>query len=165
MALIQCSECGKEYSTDAKACPHCGKRRTSLITKIIGVFIILVAISAVIGSIKSNTMKDEAAQKEASRRASLTPQQRVAEDAKQAKEKRLDVASAVCEAAMKQALYDPDSAKLKPRYEWFAEERKDGTILVQPTGRAKNAFGAYVIGAWNCIAKNGNVMSTKQIRP
>lgn len=25
MALIKCSECGKEISSDAKSCPHCGK--------------------------------------------------------------------------------------------------------------------------------------------
>lgn len=24
MALIKCSECGKEISSNAKACPHCG---------------------------------------------------------------------------------------------------------------------------------------------
>lgn len=29
MALIKCKECGKEYSTDAKACPNYGKRRTA----------------------------------------------------------------------------------------------------------------------------------------
>lgn len=25
MALINCPECGKEISSDAKSCPHCGK--------------------------------------------------------------------------------------------------------------------------------------------
>ncbi len=25
MALIKCSECGKEISSEAKVCPHCGK--------------------------------------------------------------------------------------------------------------------------------------------
>lgn len=25
MALIKCEECGKEISSTAKACPHCGK--------------------------------------------------------------------------------------------------------------------------------------------
>jgi len=25
MALIKCSECGKEISSDAVSCPHCGK--------------------------------------------------------------------------------------------------------------------------------------------
>lgn len=29
MALIKCTECGKEYSIDAKACPNCGKRHTA----------------------------------------------------------------------------------------------------------------------------------------
>lgn len=29
MALIKCTECGKEYSTDAKACPNCDNRKQS----------------------------------------------------------------------------------------------------------------------------------------
>lgn len=27
MALIKCKECGKEHSSDAKKCPHCGYYR------------------------------------------------------------------------------------------------------------------------------------------
>ena len=27
MALIECDECGRQLSSDAKACPHCGKNR------------------------------------------------------------------------------------------------------------------------------------------
>jgi uncharacterized membrane protein YvbJ len=27
MALIKCDECGKDKSSAAKACPHCGKSR------------------------------------------------------------------------------------------------------------------------------------------
>ena len=29
MALVKCKECGQQISTDAKACPSCGKKRTS----------------------------------------------------------------------------------------------------------------------------------------
>lgn len=29
MALVKCLECGKELSTDAKACPHCGAPKLS----------------------------------------------------------------------------------------------------------------------------------------
>jgi endogenous inhibitor of DNA gyrase (YacG/DUF329 family) len=27
VALVACAECGKAVSTDARVCPHCGKRR------------------------------------------------------------------------------------------------------------------------------------------
>lgn len=29
MALVKCPDCGKEVSTEAKACPHCGRPSTS----------------------------------------------------------------------------------------------------------------------------------------
>lgn len=32
MALVKCKECGQQISTDAKACPSCGKKRTSCAT-------------------------------------------------------------------------------------------------------------------------------------
>jgi hypothetical protein len=32
MALVKCKECGQQISTDAKACPSCGKKRTSCVT-------------------------------------------------------------------------------------------------------------------------------------
>ena len=43
MALIDCKECGKEISSEAPACPHCGKpQKTSnklVIVRIVGVFV------------------------------------------------------------------------------------------------------------------------------
>lgn len=41
MALIKCSECGKEMSTAAKACPHCGakKRQGWTLVRVILVFL------------------------------------------------------------------------------------------------------------------------------
>lgn len=162
MALIKCKECGKEYSTDAKACPNCGKRRTTERTKLIAILFALI----IIGSIWESMKKNEA---EMTRQAALTPEQRVAEAAAQAKVNRLRDARYACKHALKEVLNDPDSAKLEETLRWYAEERKDGTILVQPTGRAKNAFGAYIHGVWDCVAKlqggSARVLSLKQIRP
>jgi len=52
MALIVCKECKKEFSTDAKCCPHCGARNASgflksILISFVGliVFIILVSIA------------------------------------------------------------------------------------------------------------------------
>jgi RNA polymerase subunit RPABC4/transcription elongation factor Spt4 len=162
MALVKCKECGKEFSTDAKACPNCGKRRTSKITKIVAGFFIFAVIISVFSSKQSEDT-------EAARRATLTPEQLLAENAAKAKEGRVSSARGACLIVLEKSLNDPDSAKLERTSSWYTEERKDGTILVQPTGRAKNAFGAYINGAWDCVAKpeggNTRVLSIKQIRP
>lgn len=34
MALTKCRECGKEISTTARSCPHCGAKRTSVLGRI-----------------------------------------------------------------------------------------------------------------------------------
>lgn len=135
-----------------------------------GVWIFLIFLGlAAIGNAIQNATKQEAAKNETARRAALTPEQRAAEDAAKAKAKLLDRARAACHSALEKTLYDPDSAKLESMYSWYVEKRKDGTILVQPAGRAKNAFGAYIIGTWNCVTKPVGsdvvVLSLKQIRP
>lgn len=168
MALIKCHECGKEISDEAKTCPHCGvKPKTGMgVGKaVLLTFFILIVISMVMGKISS----EDAAKQEDARRASLTPAQRAAKDAAKAKSKQIDEARYICQLALEKSLNDPDSAKLESSYKWYAEERKDGTILVQPSGRAKNAFGAYIHGTWNCLTKrdgeNIKFLSLKQIRP
>lgn len=168
MSLIKCHECGKEISDEAKTCPHCGvKPKTGMGAgkAVLLTFFILIVISMVMGKISS----ENAATQEDTRRASLTPAQRAAEDAAKAKSKRIGEARYICQLTLEKSLNDPDSAKLESSYKWYAEERKDGTILVQPTGRAKNAFGAYINGTWNCLTKrdgeNVRFLSLKQIRP
>lgn len=162
MALVKCKECGKEYSTDAKACPNCGKRRTTERTKLIAIIFALI----IAGSIWESMKKDNA---EATRLSALTPEQRAAEVAAQAKATRFRNARYACKHALKEVLNDPDSAKLEETLSWYAEEQKNGTIHVQPSGRAKNAFGAYISGVWDCVAKpqgeNFRVVSLKQIHP
>lgn len=169
MSLITCKECGKEYSSSAKVCPHCGKRRTTGFTKFVGGFFALLILLGIWSSFKGQDARDHAAQIEATRRQSLTPEQRAKEDAGRQRDKRLSSARGACLIYLKAALHDPDSAKLDSSYNWYVEERKNGTILVQPTGRAKNAFGAYIKGTWNCVTRqqgnNIEVISLKQIRP
>lgn len=169
MALIKCKECGKEFSTDAKACPNCGKRRTTTTAKFIASFFALVIIVSIFQSQKARDIADQAAQAESMRRAALTPQQRATEDAAKRKESNLSAARGACLIALQKSLHDPDSAKLERSSLWYSEQRKDGTVLVQPSGRAKNSFGAYINGVWDCVAKpeggNIRVLSLKQIRP
>jgi len=54
MSLTKCKECGKEISTDAKACPNCGKKQNkigcfSIFFMIVGIFLIIVIVSSFIG--------------------------------------------------------------------------------------------------------------------
>jgi len=180
MSLIKCKGCGKEYSSSAKACPHCGKHLTSGSTKFIGGLVALIIIFAIWTSHRNQEEAERIARIEATRQAAMTPEQRerqrVAKErevklqkAAEEKGKRFSAARGACLLSLKTNLHDPDSAKLDSTYTWYVEERKNGTILVQPTGRAKNAFGAYIKGAWNCVTKqHGNdivVLSLKQIRP
>ncbi len=162
MALVKCKECGKEYSTDAKACPNCGKRRTTMTTTVImGLFAFVIIIF-----IFNSQQKQDA---ESARRAALTPEQRATEDAAKAKAGKFSSARGACLIVLEKNLNDPDSAKLERTSSWYVEERKDGTILVLPSGRAKNTFGAYINGVWECVVKPEGeyvqVLSLKQISP
>lgn len=57
MALSQCIECGKEISTDAKVCPHCGttKPHKSKVKKILLIIGGVVLVLGVIGSMSDKT--------------------------------------------------------------------------------------------------------------
>jgi len=65
MALIKCKECGKEVSSEARKCPHCGKKlKTSRIGKgILYVFVIIIGLG-ILGTIISNTNKEEKTSKQ-----------------------------------------------------------------------------------------------------
>lgn len=147
MALIACSECGKQVSDEAKTCPQCGAKIKKPYRWTWWRIMILVSVILAIGIPEYEKAKQKTAE------AAKSPEQRATEAKQKAKEKQLNYARTVCQLALEKILHDPDSAKLERTYSWYAVERKDGTILVQPTGRAKNAFGAYRQGTWNCVAK------------
>lgn len=135
MPIVKCRECGKDVSTEAKTCPSCGvkvKKPTSRVVKLIG----LAFIVAVIGTaITGNNSPQPQQSDESSRRASLTPEQRAAEDAAKTKrDAQLQIAAAVA-LRLKNATKDPAAFELI-------------TLIVKPDGtacyeyRAKNSFGA-----------------------
>jgi len=137
----QCKACKMSIDAEAKICPHCRTRQGLGLGKKIGiVFLVLIAIGAVSNALKGPAPADP-----------------------------LNTARYACREFLLKTLNDPDSAKLEEYRTWFAETKKDGSILVQPRGRAKNAFGAYIIGTWNCTVKNDGkdirLLSMKQIRP
>jgi hypothetical protein len=60
MALIQCKECGNQISSDASACPNCGKpvKKTSPAASGCLVVIIVIVVLAVIGQCSGNSSKE-----------------------------------------------------------------------------------------------------------
>jgi hypothetical protein len=69
MALIKCTECGKDISNKAKTCPNCGaplgkvKKKGNCLTKVLGVFIFFVGLIFAIGAL-SNMVSSESSEKE-----------------------------------------------------------------------------------------------------
>lgn len=162
MAIIKCHECGKDVSTEAKACPSCGakvkvpKKPTSKVLKYtLGAAVAVSFIGAYV-----------AGADERERRASMTPEQLAAEDAQrkaseaeqakhdaEAKARRDDIgmAEATCSLVFEKRANDPSSV------EWIREEREfsytsnDMKHATSIQGvRAKNGFGGLVKGTVRC---------------
>lgn len=56
MALVNCRECNKEISAQAKTCPNCGaKNGKSLLGKLLKVFLGLILLSALMSALSRNT--------------------------------------------------------------------------------------------------------------
>jgi len=159
MAEKKCPECRVMIDSKAKTCPHCRKKLgTSLCTKVVLVLFIFIGMGAIGSAIRGPSPQSSTPQPPS------TPQQIAA----QSREERITAARRACKYALLEILHDPDSAKLKSSDEWGIRVNNDGTILVQPSGRTKNAFGAYMQGTWNCTAKPGQdgakVISLEQIK-
>ena len=149
MGMAACGECGKEISRSARACPHCGKRKTSFFTKLVAIFFVFsgVMILVVNATAPSNP-------------AVSTPAE---------PPDPFSAARGACRFALMETLHDPESAELNRSGRWYVERQKDGAILVQPSGRAKNAFGAYINSVWDCVVReegeNLRVVKLQQVRP
>lgn len=154
MTLKACSECGKEMSNSAEACPHCGfkERKTKPVTWLVLGLIILIFFV----SMKNSVEKENEDAAERARIASLTPEQRaedqrkkVAAAARAAKEKQLDSARFVCEEFVRRSLHDPKSAEFGSRHSYRTQERV-GVYHVEVPVRAKNAFNATRATVFDC---------------
>ena len=120
MPMIQCKECSKEISSDARVCPHCGKKlRMGAIAKAFLVLLCVVGGFIIIGII-GNAMQD----------ASKTPQQAAADAAEGARLKAM-IDGAM---ALRKAMRDPDSFKMTQ-----VLGMADGAVCY--SYQAKNGFG------------------------
>jgi hypothetical protein len=82
MALLKCATCGGPVSSDAKACPKCGAKppkRTSLLTWIVAGTTLLIVVQCSMRSAERDQAQAASAAKETARIASLSPEQRAAE--------------------------------------------------------------------------------------
>ncbi|MCK9386052.1 MAG: zinc ribbon domain-containing protein [Nevskia sp.] len=159
MALIKCRECGKDISTDAKACPHCGAKppyRPSL------AFVVIAGLLIVFG-IKS-----------AFTETGTTGKVQTAEEiaAKEAADMRTKMAYVMIRK-VKNSLREPESLDV---IEVFSNEKAD---LLCMKYRARNGFGGYSVGlyvigefgdsdsvkAWNamCLKEMYDVTSAKYL--
>ena len=117
--MIQCKECSKEISSDARVCPHCGKKQGQgcattaiwVVFCLLGFCVLLAVISQM-----SDTPK--------------TPQEAAADAAKGAHLKAM-IDSAM---ALRNAMRDPDSFKLTQ-----VLDMPDGAVCY--SYRARNGFG------------------------
>lgn len=135
MALVACRECGKEISTEAKACPNCGapqsytatpaqpppkKKGMSLFGKIFLIFFGLVVLIGALTSI----------QKGGGAASNSSPQTSAAQAAEDAQVGRAQQGVQV----LKQVMRNPDSLKFSG-----VLLMSDGAICY--TYRAQNGFG------------------------
>jgi hypothetical protein len=60
MAIKKCKDCGKEVSSSARACPHCGKMYPAGgLTRGAKIFLFLIAVPLIIGKIAEGTSRSQ----------------------------------------------------------------------------------------------------------
>ena len=138
MALITCKDCRTQHSDEAKACPKCGKpvgKRTSTGTIVIGCVFAVFVFGLVKACGDMSDRQEAATSSEAARRAALTPEQRVAEDAKAAEMERAQSLAGAGAKQLKASMRDPDSFKL------VSALKSPFAKAICYTYRSRNGFG------------------------
>ena len=148
MALTNCKECGKEVSTKAETCPHCGTPLRKQPTQYGCGTLILVGIVALIliGVFSSNDTSKPSAPK--------TPEQ-VRKERIEKNFSAWDGSHRGLTEIIKKSMNDPSSYEHEETVYWD----KGDHLIVKTTFRGKNAFGG-VVKNW-VMAKvdlNGNVI-------
>lgn len=163
MALISCPECQAKISSDAEACPHCGRRRREP-SGGRSVFLVIASIAFGVYIVTKEPSTPAPPQ------PPETPEQIAA---KEAKERRFQAVAAYA-LALKQAMKNPDSFRLVQ-----AIRMDSGSICF--VYRGTNSFGAVVTehvvvtskgsqrsqGAWKkeCEGKSGEDFSSLRAHP
>lgn len=168
MALTACKECGKEVSTGAGKCPHCGAR----VKKPAGIIGWIIGAAMLAYMVQCTSTKTDAENAKASAEASKTPGQKAAE-AKQKEIKELRFQKTVRAASvLKSNLKDPASVQ------WESMTANEDGSVICLAYRAKNGFGALDMGAvvfvdgvamkgtkpWNKHCSKGDLYEMKSAR-
>ena len=125
MALANCSECGKEVSTEAKACPHCGAKQPQ--RTFVGFLVIAIPTLIALFVVFSWVI------------VTVFP---VSKESKMPSEAKLQ-----CRAAITSLLRSPRSANFNDD---DATSPSKGVYKVRGTVDAQNAFGAEVRSTFGC---------------
>ena len=138
MALINCHECKREVSTEAKTCPSCGAKvrlPKKPMSPTMKAFFVLLGVGVFASVAIESNRKEETTKAAEQRLASMTHEQRESEKTTKAKrDSQLQMAGAAA-STLKKIMKDPDAFELK-------------SLVVKPNGaacyeyRAKNSFGA-----------------------
>jgi DNA-directed RNA polymerase subunit RPC12/RpoP len=150
MALVKCVECTAQVSTQAKRCPQCGakvKKPAGPVAKTIAALFAILIVSSIILSQQQQAERDEAKR---AKEASITPQQREAEEKHKA---RVALAAAGAQK-LKHAMKDPLAFQLTSLV-----VKDDGVACYDY--RAKNSFGA-VLPSSAVLTKEGNIYTQEQ---
>lgn len=125
--------------------------QTSTFTKLVMWSFVGIGVMVVIGIAMGQRESKRLADAETLRRAALTPEQRAEEARAKAESDAIGAGKHLCRLAVERSLKDPDSVQWDESPGWYHAKQPDGTILYQPRARAKNSFGGYVAGVWECV--------------
>lgn len=121
MALVKCRECGKDISTQAKACPHCGAKppyRPSLAFILVGGLLVAFGLKSMLGE------------------DSPPPTPKTAEQiAQDIAEERRHLVASITAKKLKNALREPESVV----WEYIGTDEKAELVCLRY--RARNGFG------------------------
>lgn len=127
MALVKCTECQREISSDAKACPGCGKKPKKSVG--VGGLIIAVLFGILVFNLAG---KGDSATPTVS---TLTPEQQAVHD-KAAKNSNARITNTIrTKRSIKDNLRDPNSL------EWVSSAANEDGSVVCVVYRARNGFG------------------------
>ena len=129
MPLVDCRECGEKVSTEASSCPKCGaKVRKPKKSRAVWYALGVIMIVGIAAQKITQTAEIE-------RTASLSPEQKAAEEKKKSMSVARTVAAKSAAQALKKAARDPDSLKI----ETVRVSEDAAAICVEY--RARNGFG------------------------
>lgn len=172
MALIKCQECWNQVSDKASSCPKCGNplgaepvcappakpiikpRRASKAQWVIAGFIL---VAFIVGSVTQKHDREVRLQESKAREAKARAVEEAKTPAQKRKEKieaqfsAWDGSHSALESYLKKHLNDPGSYEhVKTTYRDAGAVGED-MILVECTYRAKNAFGALILGKAHAV--------------